>query len=321
MDRFEAMKVFCRVVELGSFAAAAERLDISTSAASRMISQLETLLNARLLNRTTRRISLTEDGRGYYERSLQLLTDLEEAEELVGNASVALRGTLRLTAPISLGVWHLAPAIAAFSLLHPQLKFDISLSDQQSDLVEEGLDLAIRVGALGSQNMVARPIGKARLMVCAAQDYLKSKGIPKTPGDLAAHECLTYAYASESLTWTFAKDGKSTSVRVSGSIHANNGILLRELAAQGMGITMAPDFILQAGVSEGRLVEILQDWTPPALTVYAAYPSRKHLSAKVRGFVNFLQEWLAERCPNSPRESSKNLTQNKTPSTPKVSSG
>ena len=299
MDRFEAMNVFCKVVELGSFAAAAERLNISTSATSRMVSQLEALLNARLLNRTTRRISLTEDGRGYYERSLQLLTDLDEAEELVGSASVALRGTLRLTAPVSLGVWHLAPAIAEFSQLHPQLKFDISLSDQQSDLVEEGLDLAIRVGALGSQNMVARPIGQARLMACAAQDYLNARGTPLTPAELTSHQCLTYAYASESHVWTFVKDGEKLPIRVSGAIHANNGLLLRELAAQGMGITIAPDFILQVGVNEGRLVEILQDWTPPPLTIYAAYPSRKHLSAKVRGFANFLQDWLAKRCAHA----------------------
>jgi DNA-binding transcriptional LysR family regulator len=306
MDRFEAMNVFCKVVELGSFAAAAERLDISTSATSRMIAQLETTLHARLLNRTTRRISLTEDGRGYYERCLQLLSDLEEAEESVGNASVELRGTLRLTAPISFGAWHLAPAIADFSRLHPQVKFDISLSDQQIDLVEEGLDLAIRVGALGSQNLVARPIGKARMMLCAAQDYLNAHGIPQTPGDLPKHQCLTYAYASDNHVWRFAdpaekgskREGKGPiSVRVGGNTHSNNGLLLRELAAQGMGLTMAPDFILQSAVDEGRLVEVMTQWAPAPLTIYAAYPSRKHLSAKVRGFAAFLQEWLAAKCP------------------------
>ena len=309
MDRFEAMNVFCKVVELGSFAAASERLDISTSATSRMVAQLEATLNARLLNRTTRRISLTEDGRGYYERCLQLLSDLEEAEELVGNASVALRGTLRLTAPISFGAWHMAPAIADFSRLHPQVKFDVSLSDHQVDLIEEGLDLAIRVGNLGSQNMVARPIGKARMMACAAQDYLNANGIPETPRDLIKHQCLTYAHASETYVWRFAdldekneEKKKTMSVRVAGVVHANNGLLLRELAAQGMGITMAPDFILQGAVTEGRLVEILTDWAPPPLNIYAAYPSRKHLSAKVRGFTTFLQAWLAERCPFAARD-------------------
>jgi DNA-binding transcriptional LysR family regulator len=308
MDRFEAMNVFCKVVELGSFAAAAERLNISTSAASRMIAQLESTLQARLLNRTTRRISLTEDGRGYYERCLQLLSDLEEAEESVGSASVELRGTLRLTAPISFGAWHLAPAIADFARLHPQVKFDISLSDQQTDLVEEGLDLAIRVGALGSQNLVARPIGKARMMLCAAQDYLNAHGIPQKPDDLINHQCLTYAYASDNHLWRFAdpneqdgkRDGKGPiTVRVGGGVHSNNGLLLRELAAQGMGLTMAPDFILKVAVDEGRLVEVMTEWSPAPLTIYAAYPSRKHLSAKVRGFAAFLQEWLATQCPRA----------------------
>jgi DNA-binding transcriptional LysR family regulator len=232
-----------------------------------------------------------------------VLSDLEEAEELVGNASVALRGTLRLTAPVSFGAWHLAPAIADFARLHPQVKFDVSLSDQQVDLIEEGLDLAIRVGELGSQNMVARPIGKARMMVCAAQNYLNANGIPQTPEELVRHQCLTYAYASDN-AWRFADtDAKNTkgtmSVRVTGAVHSNNGLLLRELAAQGMGITMAPDFILQVGVDDGRLVEVLKDRMPPPLTIYAAYPSRKHLSAKVRGFANFLQEWLAKRCPTT----------------------
>jgi DNA-binding transcriptional LysR family regulator len=299
MDRFEAMNVFCKVVELGSFAAAADRLNVSTSAVSRMVAQLEGLLQARLLNRTTRRLSLTEDGRGYYERCLQLLHDLEEAEEAVGNASVALRGTLRLTAPVSFGAWHLAPALADFSRQHPQLQFDISLSDHQADLIEEGLDLAIRVGELGSQNLVARPIGTARLMVCASPDYLAAQGTPTSPADLARHQCLTYAYASDTHMWRFCDPASKAEVsaRITGSMHSNNGLLLRELGIQGMGITRAPDFILQSGVDQGRLVEILRDWECPPLTIYAAYPSRKHLSAKVRGFASFLQEWLAKRCP------------------------
>ncbi|HEX5127608.1 MAG TPA: LysR family transcriptional regulator [Rhodocyclaceae bacterium] len=298
MDRFEAMTIFCKVVDLGSFAAAAERLDISTSAVSRGVAQLEALLNARLLNRTTRRISLTEDGRAYYERCLQLLADLEEAEEIVGNASIALRGTLRITAPIGFATWHLAPAIAEFTRANPQVKFDISLSDQQVDLVEAGLDLAIRVGDLGSQNLVARPIGSARLMVCASPHYLAKHGVPRSPADLSRHQCMTYAYTNESHVWRFEnRHGKSQSVRIASAAHSNSGLLLRELAAQGLGLTMAPDFILQTAVDEDRLVEVLKTWTPPPLTIYVAYPSRRHLSAKIRGFANFLQAWLAQRCP------------------------
>lgn len=298
MDRFDAMTIFCKAVEQGSFAAAAERLNLSTSAVSRQIAQLEALLQARLLNRTTRRISLTDDGRAYYERCLQLLSDLEEAEELVGNARTVLRGTLRLTAPVSFGIWHLTYAIADFSREQPEVKFDISLSDHQVDLVEGGLDMAIRVGDLGTQNLVARPIGKARLMTCASPDYLARQGMPKNPADLLQHQCLTYAYTADSQVWNFlGKNGLPKEVRVQSTLHANNGVMLRELAAQGMGVMRGPDFLLQSAVDEKRLVEIMQDWTPGPLHIYAAYPNRKHLSAKVRGFANFLQAWLATRCP------------------------
>jgi DNA-binding transcriptional LysR family regulator len=300
VDRLEAMQIFCKVVELGSFAAAADRLDISTSAVSRQVAQLEAHLQARLLNRTTRRISLTEDGRAYYERCLQLLSDLEEAEEMVGNTQAALRGTLRLTAPISFGIWQLPLAIAEFSRQHPEVKFDLSLADHQVDMVEAGLDMAIRIGELGSQNLVARPIGKARLMTCASPDYLARHGTPTAPAELAGHQCLTYAYNAEPHVWKFTHtSGEQAEVRISGPAHANNGIALRELAALGMGISRAPDFVMQTVVNEGRLVELLPDWAPGQLTVYAAYPSRKHLSAKVRAFVNFMQTWLAERCPKT----------------------
>jgi DNA-binding transcriptional LysR family regulator len=298
MDRFAAMTIFCQAVEQGSFAAAAERLNLSTSAVSRQIAQLEGLLHARLLNRTTRRISLTDDGRAYYERCLQLLSDLEETEELVGNARTTLRGTLRLTAPTSFGIWHLSYAIADFSREQPEVKFDVSLSDHQVDLVEAGLDLAIRVGTLGTQNLVARPIGKARLMTCASPGYLASHGVPQSPADLSKHQCLTYAHNNDSTLWMFLnRSGQPEEVRVKSALHADNGIMLRELAAQGMGVMRGPDFLLQSAVDQQQLQPIMQDWTPAPLTIYAAYPSRKHLSAKVRGFVSFLHAWLAARCP------------------------
>jgi DNA-binding transcriptional LysR family regulator len=299
MDRFEAMTIFCKAVEQGSFAAAAERLNLSTSAVSRQIAQLEGLLQARLLTLTTRRISLTDEGRAYYERCLQVLSDLEEAEELVGSARSTLRGTLRLTAPISFGIWHLSYAIADFAREQPEVKFDISLSDHQVDLVEAGLDLAIRVGDLGTQNLVARPIGKARLMTCASPVYLEKHGIPQTPADLQKHQCLTYAYNTDVHIWKFQhKNGEPHEVRVASALHANNGIMLRELAVQSMGVMRGPDFLLQAAVDQHQLQEIMQDWASAPLNIYAAYPSRKHLSAKVRGFASFLQTWLAARCPD-----------------------
>jgi DNA-binding transcriptional LysR family regulator len=293
MDRFEAMRVFCKVVEVGSFAGAAARLDMSTSAVSRQLAQLEALLDARLLNRTTRRISLTENGRAYYERCLQLLADLEETEEMVGTHTSSPRGTLRLTAPISFGASHLAPALGEYARLHPAMKFDVMLADRAVDLIEDGLDLAIRVGNLGSQNLVARQIGSTRMMLCASPHYLAERGTPQTPEALAGHNCLTYAYASNSNLWRFERAGEAPrEIRVTGSIHANNGSVLGELAAAGLGITHAPDFILGPLVVQGRLVEILNGWQTRSLPISAAYSSRKHLSAKVRSFVSFMEDWL-----------------------------
>lgn len=294
MDRFEAMRIFCKVVELGSFAGAADRLNLSTSAVSRQVAQLEALLGAQLLQRTTRKLSLTENGQAYFERCLQLLADLEETEELIGSNTLHPRGTLRLSAPISFGASHLAPALAAFARQHPDMKFDVVLADRAVDLVEEGLDLAIRVGALGSQNLVARRIGVTPGLVCASPDYLARHGMPQTPQDLLQHNCLSYAYSSENNVWRFERPGaEAVRVKISGNIQANNGIVLGEFAAAGLGITRAPDFILGPFVASGRLQPILSDWPAPPLPIHAVYPSRRHLSAKVRSFVDFMQAWLA----------------------------
>lgn len=301
MDRIDAMTVFTKVVEQGSFAAAASSLQRSTSAVSRLVAQLEALLDARLLHRTTRRIALTESGRAYYERCVQLLADIADAEELAGARNPTPRGTLRLTAPVSFGVSHLAPAIAAFMAQHPNVKIDVALSDRQVDLVEEGLDLAIRVGEVGSQSMVARPIGQARLMIAASPAYLARHGTPTTPADLAGHACMTYAYASEGMNWSLrSPEGTSLRVAVQGPVHSNSGPLLAALAVQGVGLTSAPDFILQTLIDAGQLVEVLPAWQPPALTIYAVYPTRRHLSSAVRSFVTHLVDWLAEHCPATP---------------------
>ena len=298
MDRFVAMSVFCKVVESGSFAAAAEHLDMSTSAVSRQVAQLEAVLDARLLNRSTRRISLTDNGRAYYERSLQLLADLEETEEMVGNAGASPRGTLRVTASIAFGASHLAPALGEFARLNPAMKFDVQLSDHTVDLVEEGLDLAIRVGQPGSHNLVARRIGMVPLMTCASSAYLASRGLPQHPGELAGHACLAYAYAAESKVWRFQR-GNEEALRVSFETRmaANNGTVLAELAAAGLGITRAPDFVLAPFVRQGRLQVILPEWSGPELPISAMYPSRKHLSARVRSFVTFMEQWLAANPP------------------------
>jgi DNA-binding transcriptional LysR family regulator len=294
VDRLAAIQVFAQVVEAGSFAKAAERLGFSTSATSRHVAELEAHLQTRLLNRTTRRVSLTESGRAFYERSVQLLADLAEAEEEASSAAVVPRGTIRLTTSVNFGVRHVAPAIAAFLERHREVRFDVSLSDRVVDLVEEGFDLAIRIGAPGADNLVARKLGETRLVPCASPRYLASHSAPKTPEELAGHNCLTYEYVSPRHVWRFRdRAGAERTVRVSGRLHSNNGDLLAEVAAEGAGIVFEPAFIVGPEVRAGRLVPLLQEFVPPPVPIYALYPSRKHLSAKVRRFVEFLTERFA----------------------------
>jgi len=295
MDRFQAITVFARVVEAGSFARAAERLGVSVSSVSRQVAELEAHLDTRLLNRTTRRLSLTESGRAFHERSVQLLADIEEAEELANAATATPRGTLRLAAAIAFGSRHLAPAIAEFVGRHPQMRFDVELSDRTTDLVEEGFDVAVRIGNIGSQNLVGRRVGTTRLVCCAAPSYLARHGEPKTPEDLAAHVCLTYEYSAAKNAWAFTdRQGRARSARVAGPIHANNGRFLEALAVEGVGIAYEPDFIVGPDVRAGRLVPLLTDYVPVENPIYVVYPSRRHLSAKVRVFTDFLAERFAK---------------------------
>jgi len=295
MDRFLALTAFAKVVETGSFARAADRLDMSVSSVSRHVSDLEAHLDARLLNRTTRRLSLTESGRVFHERCVQLLADLEEAEESATAATVTPRGTLRLTASITFGVRHLAPAIAEFLTRYPSMRFDVQLSDRAVDLVDEGFDIAVRIGAIGSQNLVGRKIGTTSLVCCAAPAYLARHGEPRTPEELAGHACLTYEYSSFGKVWPFRdREGRERNARVEGPAHANNGRLLVALAMEATGIACEPDFIVGPDVLAGRLVPILRDFTAPPASIYVVYPSRRHLSAKVRAFTDFLAARFAD---------------------------
>lgn len=291
MDRFTAMSVFARVVELGSFARAADRLELSTSAVSRQVADLEAHLQTRLLNRTTRKLSLTESGHAFYERCIQVLADLDEAEQAAAQTSLVPRGTIKLTCGHSFGLLHLAPAMAEYLARNPEVKFDVSLSDRVVDLVEEGFDLGVRIGALGPANLIARKLGETRLIACASRDYLRKHGTPKTPEDLAHHNCVTYDYVPDSNLWRFrGAEGKEVSVTVSGNVHANNGDLLTQAAVAGIGVVYEPEFIVGEALKAKQLVRLLAEFEPPPLGIYAVYASRKHLSAKVRSFVDFLAE-------------------------------
>jgi DNA-binding transcriptional LysR family regulator len=289
MDRFHAIAAFVKVVETGSFARAAERLDVSVSSVSRHVTELEAHLDARLLNRTTRRLSLTEAGRAFHERCVQLLADLEEAEESAGAGSVAPRGTLRLTCGVTFGTRYLAPAIGEFMARYPDMRCDVELSDRIVDLVDEGFDAALRIGDIGGQNLVGRRIGVTQVVCCASPAYLERHGEPREPEDLARHACLLYEYAPQRDVWSFADAaGVEHKVRVAGPMRSNNGSFLEALATEGLGIVCEPDFIVGPDIRAGRLVPLLRRFTLPSIGIHVVYPSRRHLSAKVRAFTDFL---------------------------------
>jgi DNA-binding transcriptional LysR family regulator len=298
MDRFSAMEAFVRVVEAGSFVAAAERLGISTSSLSRMVADLEQHLGTRLLNRTTRRLSLTESGQSYYERCVTLLADLAEAEAVAGLSAAQARGTIRLTCSYSMAEQKVAPAIASFVERNPAVKFEMIVSDRIVDLVEEGFDLAIRVGAVGSDRLVARRLGSMRLVLCAAPAYLERHAAPGHPADLAGHNALTYAYSASPRVWQFTDSaGAVHEVRVAGNLHANSGDALRAAAVTGLGILYEPDFLLDAALRAGDLVRLLPGYTGAGGDIWAVYPSRRHLSLKVRLFVDHIAEVFGGTSP------------------------
>ncbi|MES2319891.1 MAG: LysR family transcriptional regulator [Pseudomonadota bacterium] len=293
MDLLASMKMYVAVVEGGSFAAAADKLDISRAMASKQIQKLEEHLGTRLLNRTTRRLSLTETGRVFYERSTQIIGDVEEAEQIAGQMTRRPQGVLRVTLPLSYGQHRLATIIGNYTLAYPQVQLDISLSDRKVDLIEEGFDLAIRIGAMPQSDLIARKIGGVHSVVCASPAYLALHGTPDTPAALAQHACLGYTLSGTGAEWRLEGPGGPLTVPISGPIRADNGDIIRLAALGGAGILFQPRFIVDDDLDAGRLVRILPEWESAQMGIYAVYPSRKHLSAKVRTFVDFLVDALA----------------------------
>lgn len=288
MDLFASMKMYLAVVDGGSFAAAADKLGVSRAMVSKQIQKLEEHLGTRLMNRTTRRLSLTETGRAFYERSSQIIGDVEEAEQIAGQMTRSPQGVLRVSIPLSYGQHRLAAIIGDYTQAYPQVLLDISLSDRKVDLVEDGFDLAVRIGALPQSDLIARKLGAVRSIVCAAPAYLARHGTPHTPADLARHACLGYTLSGSGADWRFEGADGPLTVPISGPIRADNGDIIRLAALSGAGIVFQPHFIVGADIDAGRLVRVLPDWQSAQLGVHALYPSRKHLSAKVRTFVDFL---------------------------------
>lgn len=289
MDRLAAMRAFAAVAERGSFASAARALGISRAMASRHVQDLEAHLGARLLDRTTRRVAPTEAGRVYHERCAAILAELAEAESAIGALQARPSGRLRVNAPVSFGALHLAAAVADYMAAHPQVSIELVLNDRMVDLVEEGYDVAIRIGRLAPSSLVARRLAPCRLVACAAPSYLRRAGVPRAPADLAGHECLGYTYAPGRDTWRFVgPGGEEESVRVRGRLDCNNGDALRAAAVHGAGIVVLPVFIVGQDLAEGRLRRVLPRHEAPPIAIHAVRPQGRHLSAKVRSFIDFL---------------------------------
>lgn len=295
MDSLTDIAVFVQVVDSGSFTAAAEKLGLSKSVVSKYVTRLENHLDARLLNRTTRRLSLTEVGHSFYERSQRGLQELEAAEAEVSCLQNAPRGTLRLNAPMSFGILHIAPILHDFLATYPDLSVDINLDDRQVDLVAEGFDLAIRIAELPDSSLVARRLGPCRHLVCATPEYLQRHGVPHTPEDLREHNVMTYKYQESANAWHFlATDGKPVSVPVSGSIQMNNSLALREALLGGIGITRTPTFVVGPDIRSGRLQSVLTNYQSLEVSIYVVYPQRRHLSPKVRAFIDFMSSRISD---------------------------
>jgi DNA-binding transcriptional LysR family regulator len=294
VDRLTGMAVFAKVVDAGSFAAAARHFGMSPAMVTTHVQTLEERLGVRLLNRTTRRVSATEVGQNFYERCLRILSEVEEAEGVAGELQAAPRGLLRVTAPVSFGTRQLAPAIADYLVSYPNVSIDLSLDDPYLDLIEKRFDLAIRLGRLADSSLVARKLCALATVLCASPGYLEKNGAPRTPRDLIGHNCLVYTYAAAQGVWNFVgQDGKKDVVRISGRFLANSGDVLMALVLKGGGVALAPDYLAEDDLKAGRLIRVLPEYATPETAVQAVYPHGRHLSAKTRTFIDFLASRFA----------------------------
>lgn len=290
MDRALEMQVFCAVVDKGSFVGAVAALEMSKAAVSRHVNALEERLGVRLLQRTTRRLSLTEEGRVFYQQAREVLALMGEAESAVSSGSHEPAGVLRVNAPVSFGVLHLAPLWTHFLNLHPKLELDISLNDRQVDLVEEGYDVAVRIARMESSSLVGRRFASTRMRLCAAPDYLANHPPIKKPEDLIEHRVIAYSNFSSGNEWSFSGPDGEHKVSTRSVIRCNNGDTCRAVALNAGGILLQPSFMVSEDIHHGALVELLPAYRSIELGIYAVYPTRKHLPSKVRAFINFLVE-------------------------------
>jgi len=292
MDKLHAMEVFTRVAELGSFTKAAERMDMAPASVSAAVQNLEAHLGVRLFTRTTRKINLTDDGRAYLERSLRVLAEIEETESALKQTQTNPQGKLRVEIPTGLGHMYVTPALPAFSARYPDMQVVMTLNDRFVDLTEEEVDVILRIGELSDSTMVARRLYEARFICCASPDYLKRHGAPRDPQELAQHNCIGYFSASlgRSARWNFKRDGTPYTHAPTGTLHVNNSEAVVDLALAGVGIICMLETSLFRVIREGRLVPVLPDWETQSMPVSALYWPSRHLSAKVRVFIDFIAE-------------------------------
>ena len=290
MDKFTEMQTLVAVVEQGSFVNAAEALYLSKAAVSRHLAQLEARLGVRLLHRTTRRLSLTAEGEVFYARCKALLAGIDEAEAEVTERGGEAVGWVRINAPLTFGILHLAELWGAFKAQHPRVSLDVTLADRFVDLVEEGYDLAIRIGQLAGSSLIARQLATTRLVLCASPQYLAHAGTPHHPDELAEHELLAYSYIDSGDEWLFTGPDGPVTVRVAPTMRTNNGDTCRVAALLHQGIILQPTFLVGPDIEAGRLVEVLPQYRSIVLGIHAVYPTRKHLLPKVRLLIDFLVE-------------------------------
>jgi DNA-binding transcriptional LysR family regulator len=293
MDRLASMRAFVKVVEAGSFVRGADQLGISTTSASRLVAELEQHLGTRLLQRTTRKLHLTDAGQRYFERASQLLSDIEEAEEEVGSATTTPRGRLRISVGQTFGVRQLSSVFPRFQEKYPDVKLEVFATDRRVDLIEEGFDLAVRMSLEIPATYVARRLCAIRVVVCGSPEYLATRGTPAVPQDLASHNCLTVPSGGFENRWLFEGVEGAITVQVRGDYRSDSGDLLRAAALAGQGLVYLPTFIVGEELARGDLVPLLREWKTPSLEARVVYPTRRFVSAKVRAFTEFLQEEFA----------------------------
>lgn len=289
MDRYENMNTFVRVVETGSISAAADRMDVAKSVVSRRLKELETHLGVELFHRTTRQMNLTDSGRGFYQQAVRILADVLEAELATSQSHGALKGALKVAVPLSFGLMHLGSAINEFLQQHPDIEFDLDFNDRQVDLLAEGFDLAIRIASLTDSSLIARRLAPIQTILCASPDYLERNGIPHELEALRQHRCLAYNLTNPIEQWqVYDAGGQLIKISTRPYLKAGNGEFLRDAAIAGLGIVLIPTFIVYKEIERGALVPLLTDYHCPPLSAYAIYPQTRHLSQRVRAFVDFM---------------------------------